>query len=175
MTTPAALPGLLADLRARLHAAGVPAEPLARLIPARRVLLIQRPETLQEIGRAWPLGLLLLPEVPDAAGPLLHAEGTLTRARPPERVGYVAESARERDALRWTASRAGFATGQSVHVDPLPLDLEALAQGAAAEAGPILLAQDGSLRIRWARAASPQDLGAYLRERTDLLLERAGR
>lgn len=172
MTTAAELPGLLEGLRQRLLAREVRTEALARYVPSRRRLLIQRQPTMQEIGRAWPLGLLLLPEAPAPGGPLLYAEGTVTRARPEARVGYVAESARERDALRWAAARGGFAPGESVHVDPAPIELALLESGDLHEAGPLVIDADGTLRIRWARGAQSQELPAYLRERTDLLLER---
>lgn len=155
MTTAAELPALLEGVRARLAAAGARQVELAESVPERRVLGFRRRPTLRKAGRGWLLGALILRE----DGALLDA-GTPTRAKREARVGYSAESARERDALRHMAERAGFAEGAAVHVDPRP-----------AEAGPLVAGGAGELLVRWSRSPgiAPVPLSAYLEERAELL------
>lgn len=165
MTTPAELPALLEELRARLSAADARLEALAEWVPERKVLgLIRRGPTLRRAGEAWPLGVLLL-----ARDGRLFGLGTATRARPASRVGYVAESARKRDELRMLAAKAGFTAGEALHIDPVPVEASALAAGSPS--GPVLPGPDGVLLVRWSPAGGvdPRDLAAYLAERAELL------
>lgn len=165
MTTAAELPALLEELRARLSAAAARREALAAWVPERKMLgVIRRGPTLRRAGEAWPLGVLLL----STDGRLLGL-GTATRARPASRVGYVAESARERDELRMLAAKAGFEPGEALHIDPVPLEVAALAAGSPS--GPVLPGPDGMLLVRWSPAGGvePRDLAGYLAERVELL------
>lgn len=167
MTTAAELPALLAELRGALEATGARTEALAEFVPERRTLGFRRRPTLRAIGRAWPLGVLLL-----GVDGALFAGGTPTRSKPEARVGYTAESARERDALRHTAARAGFATGEPVRVDPTALDAAALAALPPGGAlGPVLADERGALLVRWSPAAgiAARPVESYLREEAGLL------
>jgi hypothetical protein len=150
---------------AELAAAGARDEALARFVPGRRVLLVDRPARMQPLGRVWRLGVVLL--APDGS---LLATGGVTRAVEPGHPGHVAASVEERREHRAAAFRGPFARGETVHYDalPIPLDAETLRAGQ----GPLLL-RDGEVLVRWSAslgddAAAP--FGPYLRERVDLLL-----
>lgn len=160
MTRADELPDLLARLRARLEAGGAQRVQLAELVPERRILGFRRRPTLRKAGEGWLLGVLIL----SADGMLLDA-GTPTRAKTEARVGYVAESARERDALRHMAARAGYRDGERVHIGAARIDPAALAAD-----GPVSLDAEGRLVVRWSPqpgiAARP--IAAYLDERVEL-------
>ncbi|HEY0375013.1 MAG TPA: hypothetical protein VGC94_09470 [Amnibacterium sp.] len=150
---------------AELGAAGAHDEALARFVPGRRVLLVDRPARMQPLGRVWRLGVLLL--APDGS---LLATGGITRAVEPGHPGHVAASVEDRREHRAAAFRGPFARGETVHYDaePLPLDAATLRTGP----GPLLL-RDGQVLVRWSAslgddAAAPFE--PYLRERVDLLL-----
>lgn len=167
----------VARVAAQLREGRVRTEAIARWRPAGRILgILPRPERLRHAGEAWRLGVLLV-----TPGAELYALGTLVRSHRPERVGYAAESARERDALRHAAFEAGFPEGSTVHIEPTPVDLDAVASErtsrllrtvGADRAGPLLRGPDG-IRVRWApqaTAASARSLPEYLAEHADLLL-----
>ena len=150
---------------AELAAARARDEALAAFVPARRVLLLDRPARMRPLGRVWRLGVVLV--APDGA---LLATGGITRAVEPGHPGHVAVSVEDRREHRAAAFRGPFAPGETVNYDalPIPLTAEALRSGA----GPLLL-RDGQVRVRWSAslgddAAAP--FAPYLRERVDLLL-----
>ena len=152
---------------ARLDKARVRPEATAEFVPAKRILFIERNARLRRTGAAWNLGAVLI-ETETLA---LLTPGTVTRSKKERRVGYVAESARERDALRWAAARGGFAEGEVVHVDPERLDIDALTAGQCARSGPLVLNDRGEIAIEWARESAPRPLAGYLEERATLLTE----
>lgn len=156
------------DVRDQLHRASVPRQPLAELIPAHRRLLIPRPARMRRIGEVWSLGVFLLDEQAR-----LYVAGATTRARRPVRVGYAAESARERDEVRIAAHRGGFPDGQVVHYDATRIDLREFDR----DAGPLRL-DDGQAVVRWAPLVSLgncRPFAEYVRERVELLLEQRER
>ena len=97
----------------------------------------------------------------------LWAPGVVVVARPADRRGYPAESARRRGELAAAAERGGFAPGEAVHLPARRLDPAAIESGA--DADPIGL-DAGRAVVRWTRGAPPMPLAAYLDERIGLLL-----
>lgn len=147
-------------IRARL--AGLPTELIGDFRPAKKVLGIPRAARIVPVGEAWHLGALLVTS--DA----VLATGDITRSREPSRRGYSAQSARERDELRFTAYRGGVPDGRAVHYNWTPLDLDELSS--TGSAGPLSV-RDGELMIRWSKAGSFAPVQAYLDERIALLAE----
>jgi hypothetical protein len=150
---------------AELAAAGARDEALAEYVPARRVLLVDRPARMLPVGRVWRLGVLLL--APDGS---LLATGGITRAVEPGHPGHVAASVEDRREHRAAAFRGPFARGETVNYDAVPIRLDAAALREAP--GPLLL-RDGQVLVRWSAslgddAAAP--FAPYLTERADLLL-----
>ncbi|WP_247631172.1 glutaminase [Microbacterium croceum] len=124
-----------------------------------------RGRRIVRVGAAWHLGVLLLTET--------HALATaeVLRAADPGRRGYTAESARERAVRREEALRGGFAEGEVVHVGWSIIDVDAVDAGGSS--GPLALI-DGVPQVRWSAAGGHMPLGAYLRERVELLRGSAG-
>ena len=145
--------------RRALEAAGIAPAPLVQSVPEHRWLgLVPRAARVRRVGEAWRLGVLLL----TIDGTLLGGAET-ARAKRPARVGYVAESARARDAVRHALFRGGVPEGQAAHLDARPLDECDEVAG-----------RDGALVVRWAPGAplaSAIPLDAYLAERVRLLVE----
>ena len=161
----AAVRDLTRRTAARLAAAGARDEALAEFVPARRVLLLDRPARMQPLGRVWRLGVVLL--APDGS---LRATGGITRAVEPGHPGHMAVSVEDRREHRAAAFRGPFARGETVNHDavPIPLEVEALRTAR----GPLLL-RDGQVLVRWSAslgddAATP--FVPYLTERVELLL-----
>jgi len=154
----ASLDALLEAARARLRA--VPAVRVGRLVEPRRLAALRSPRIVPE-GEAWPLGVILL------GRDRLWATGEVVVARPADRRGYPAESARRRGELAAAAERGGFAPGEAVHLPARRLDPAAIESGA--DADPIGL-DAGRAVVRWTRGAPPMPLAAYLDERIGLLL-----
>lgn len=149
---------MLEATRSRL--AGVPKEGLGELQTDRRILGIPRAPRIVRVGEAWHLGVLLLTD----AG--LCATGDILRARAEVRRGFAAEAQRRRAELAAAARRGGFAEGEVVHLGWTPVDLSALAEGAAS--GPLAV-RDGVPVVRWSAAGGYMPLAAYLDERVELL------
>lgn len=149
---------LLRRTVAELEARSVPDEALATLRQRR----FGRPKLVPS-GRAWRLGVLLL----DRDGHL-YSTATVTRAVEPLRgvTNRSAEAESRRD-LRRVAARGRFAEGEAVNVDATPLDLsdEALARGS----GPLQLAPDGTVLVRWNARDDTRPLADYLADRLSLL------
>ena len=153
---------LVADATRRLTDAGARDEALARFVPARRVLLIQRAPTMEPLGRVWRLGVLLL-----GSEGMLYAVGRGTRAVPPTHPNFQSISAEERRGYRAAAVRARYPEGETVNFDarPLPLDGE--------DVDDPLVLTDAGLFVRWTHTASvsPVPFASYVEERVRLLLE----
>lgn len=147
---------------ARECLAGAPRAALGELVVPRRFAGLGRSPRIEPRGHAWHLGALLIGDDD------VYATGTVIRAREEVRRGYTAESQHERAALAAAAWRGGFPEGAVVHIDWQPVDLAALAHGAAS--GPLAV-RDGVPVIRWSASADPRSLDAYLAERVTLLLE----
>lgn len=160
----AALATLVEDVRARL--AGSPSERLGVTRAARRVLGIPRAERIVPGDAVWHLGAVLVRcDGPAAEG--LLATGEILRAREEVRRGFTAESQRARAARAAAARRGGFAEGETAHVDAVPIDPGALVASGAS--GPVGVAPDGALLLRWSRTGAAVPLRPYLDERIDLL------
>lgn len=155
---------LLLDARAKLE--GVPGAAVGRLVEPRGLLAAVRSPRIVRIGEAWPLGVLLLET--GGAG-RLWATGEVVRARPEDRRGYPAESARRRGELAAAASRGGFADGIAVQLPALEIDLAVISDPAPG-AGPLAVI-DGVAMVRWSPAAPLTPLAPYLDERIRLLLD----
>lgn len=161
----AAARDLVRRTAAQLAAAGARDEALAEFVPARRMLLLDRPARMQPIGRVWRLGVVLL-----ASDGSLRATGGITRAVEPGHPGHMAVSVEDRREHRAAAFRGPFARGETVNYDAVPIRLEpaALQEGP----GPLLL-RDGQVLVRWS-VSLPDDAAApfapYLTERVELLL-----
>jgi len=155
--------GVLAEAVARLQAAGVPDEPLAEFVPARRVLGVTRRSRLVPLGRVWRLGVFLLDH--EAR---LYAAGATTRAVPPGHPQYVAASQEQRREYRAAAYRGHFAPGETVNHSARPLELAAATLREAT--GPLLL-DDGRALVRWSpglAGTSAVPFRPYLEERVEL-------
>ncbi|KHL00122.1 hypothetical protein LK09_01470 [Microbacterium mangrovi] len=152
------------DVRREL--AGYPRQRLGATRPARRILGVLRSERIVPAGDVWHLGAILVRcDGPAAEG--LLATGEILRARAEVRRGFAAESQRARAARAAAARRGGFAEGETVHVDAVPIDAARLAAEGAS--GPVGVAADGSLTVRWRRTGAAVPLRPYLTERIDLL------
>jgi hypothetical protein len=163
-TPQAAIAAIVEDVRRELT--GYPSERLGTTRPARRVLGVPRAERIVPAGEAWHLGAILVRcDGPAAEG--LLATGEILRARAEVRRGFTAESQRARAARAAAARRGGFAEGETVHVDPAPIDAARLAAGGAS--GPVSVGADGALRLQWSRTGATVPLRPYLTERIDLL------
>ncbi|TPW75812.1 hypothetical protein [Schumannella soli] len=145
----------------RLAAAGARTELRAEIVEPRRVLGVRRAPQLQERGRVWRLGALLLDE---HGG--LFATGASVRAADPKHSALQSSVAHDRREVKVLARAAGIPDGETVDLDALPLHLDELAPGAAQ--GPLVLADDG-VRVVWAPGAAAVPLAAYLEERVELL------
>ena len=150
---------LLQDARARL--ADVPRVPLGRIADPPRLLSAFVGTRIVPDGSVWPLGVLLL-GVDRRGVDGLWATGEVVRARPEDRRGYPAESARRRGELAAAASRGGFADGVAVQLPSLRIDEQD-------PAGPLGIV-DGVISVRWSPAAPLTPLAPYLDERIRLLL-----
>lgn len=150
-----------------LASAGVPSEALAEYVPARRKLLVTRKPTMQPLGRVWRIGTLLLAE--DGR---LFAHGRSTRAAERGRPGYQSLSREERREIAAAALRGGFAEGEPVNFEAVPL-------GFAPDPGPAdddpalpIGYADGDFRVRW-RAGAPLEgappLATFFTDRLPLL------
>ncbi|BDZ64299.1 hypothetical protein [Agromyces mangrovi Wang et al. 2018] len=157
--------GALVAAREALVAADARDEALAVFEPSRRVLGIARKPKMRPIGRVWRLGVLLI-----GTDGTLHATGEVTRATPPGRATFQANSAEVRRVYRAAAFEGPFARDETVnfHTRELALDASTL----AASDGPLLL-RDGELLVRWNPsfddAVIPFD--RYLADRLELLLD----
>ena len=164
-SAPAPDPALRATLEravARLEAAGARDEALAVYVEARKVLGLPRPAVLRPVARGWRLGALLL-----GRDGTLYATGSIIRAGEGGVRNYQSQSAEDRRDLRAAALRGKFAPGETVNHGWTQLDL-------ADPADPLVLAPDGTVRVRWNRAlgdGATRDLAAYLDERVRLLVE----
>lgn len=168
--------------RVELRAAGAGSEVLARWQRRRRALGLLGAETaLRPLGRAWRLGVLLLPTDPDGAAGPLAAGGTTTRAIDDGPRGYTADSARARGELRVAARRGGAPEGATVALDWVSVPLgpglgpDGVEQQDGPSLGPVLLRR-GELLVRWAGlGAPPAPFEGYLAEHLGLALEAARR
>ena len=180
---------LLLDARARL--AGIPQVPMGRLAHPPRLLSAFVGTRIVPDGSAWALGVLLL-GVDRRGVDGVWATGEVVRARPEDRRGYTAESARRRGELAAAASRGGFADGVAVQLpamrldvagvgadglDPAGLDVAGPASAGAASAeltsdpaSPLAII-DGVPMVRWSASAPMMPLAPYLDERIRLLLD----
>lgn len=157
---------LLQDARSRLASAPVVA--VGRLVEPRGLLAAVRAPRIVPIADAWSLGVLLLEA---GAAERLWGTGEVVRARPEDRRGYTAESARRRGELAAAASRGGFADGVAVQLPALEIEVAALGASSDAEAlGPLAIV-DGVPMVRWSPAAPLTPLAPYLDERIRLLLD----
>lgn len=149
------LADLLAQTVAELDRRRVPDEALARLRNPR----FGR-QRLVATGRAWRLGVLLL----DRDG-RLYSTATVTRAIEPLRgVTNRSAEADARRGLRHLAARSGFPEGETINVDPVPIDVEELA-------APLLTVGD-VVMIRWNSGDGVLPLEDYLADRLALLGDR---
>ena len=157
----------LLDAAARLSEAGARTEALAEYVPARRVLLIPRPERMLRVGTVWRLGVVLL-AVGAGDEPVLYATGSITRAHEPGRTTYIAASAERRRQLRVAAYRGRFGPEETVNFDAPPIAVDESLVGAS---GPLTV-HAGTAYVRWS-ATDRNALVAfddYLAERVDLLV-----
>lgn len=145
---------------ARARLAGAPREHLGDLVVPRRILGVARAPRIVPAATAWHLGVLL---IDDEA---VYATGDIVRARQEAPRGFTAESQRERAALAGAAARGGFPDGVAVHVGWSPIDLAAVAAGAAS--GPLALV-DGVPSVRWSSSGGYMPLERYLDDRIALL------
>lgn len=158
---------LLGRVARRLSEADARDEALAEHVAPRKVLGFTRAEVLRPAARAWRLGALLLG--PDTT---LYATGTIVRAREAGVRNYQSQSAEERRDLRAAALRGKFATGETVNHGWRVLDVSG--PGLRAGDGPVFLAQDGTVRVRWSVTLGDdraREIGAYLDERAGLLVD----
>jgi len=158
---------------ARLSAANARTESLAELRTPRRIGPVRRASKLVPVAEVWRLGVLLLSAGLEGTGPddtgRLFATGAVTQARDPRHPNFTSVSGEERREVREAARRAGFAAGQVVNFDALPLPLD----GTLGSVGPLVL-RDGQLFVSWDATRAPASLtafAAYLVERVELLAD----
>lgn len=158
----------------RLVAAGARDEALAEYVAPRKVLGLTRPAVLRPVARAWRLGALML-----GRDGTLYSTGAIVRAGEAGVRNHQSQSAEDRRDLRAAALRGKFAPGESVNHGWAVVDLTALAASDPAAssdpaAGPVFLAADGSVRVRWNAAlgdGASRELTAYVDERVGLLVD----
>ena len=152
----------------RLTAAHARTETLAELHTPRRIGPLRRAPKFVPVAEVWRLGVLLLAADPGGDG-RLFATGSVTRAREPRHPNFTSVSGEERREVREAARRAGFATGQTVDYDALPLPLD----DTLGTTGPLVL-RDDEVFVSWNASRSPDSLvpfAAYLAERVELLAD----
>jgi hypothetical protein len=152
----------------RLTASHARTETLAELRTPRRFGPVRRAPKFVPVAEVWRLGVLLLAADPDGGG-RLFATGSVTRAREPRHPNFTSVSGEERREVREAARRAGFATGETVDYDAVPLPLD----DTLGTIGPLVL-RDGELFVSWNASRSPDSLvpfAAYLAERVELLAD----
>lgn len=155
-----------------LQQALIQPEALAEYIPAgKRLLVLPKPATMRPLAEVWRLGSLLL-----GTDHSLWAAGPSTRAAERGRVGYQSLSREERRDVAAAALRGGYALGQTVNFDAVPIQLN---EASLQELDPALPLgfSNRELRVRW-RVGAPLDgaptLANYFKERAALLIEREG-
>jgi hypothetical protein len=167
VTHPDQVRALLAVAVQRLERCGAADEALADFVRRRRLLGIERSPVMQPVGRAWPLGVLLLGR--DGA---LFATGKITRAVPAGYPGYQSPGLEVRRGYRAAAHAGKFVEGDTVNFDTTRIELDEL----DAASSPLFLDEQGGVRVRW----NPTNLGqsraldAYLDDRVGLLVDAAG-
>ncbi|MEJ6488338.1 hypothetical protein PQI23_01200 [Leucobacter sp. USCH14] len=156
---------------ARLTASAVAREYLAEYVPPRRRFLRMKPAAMRPMGEAWRIGALLL----TASGELFEL-GHATRAAERGRPGYQSVSREERREIAASALRGGYAVGDAVNYDavPVPLDAASPATRAALSGDGAVGFEAGEVRVRW-RAGAPLSgapaLSTFLSERANLLID----
>ena len=156
----------IAEAIERLTAAGARTETLVELRTPRRIGPIVRAPKFTTIGEVWRLGVLLLAADPGAGG-RLYTTGTVTRARDPRHPNFTSVSGEERREVREAARRAGFAAGQTIDYDAVPLPFDET----LGSVGPLVV-HDGALFVSWNASRTPDSLvpfASYLAERVELL------
>jgi hypothetical protein len=164
VTSPAALPELLASTVASLTSAGVHDEALGVFKPSRGIAMFRTADAFAPAGRAWRLGVLLLDR-----SARLYSVGEVTRAVQPGRAA-VNRSAlgEERRAYRAAASRSAFAAGEAINFgySPVALDAAALAAGS----GPLFVHDGRVFVVVDPASGGAADLDSYLAERVAVLM-----
>lgn len=160
------------ETAACLRQAAIQPEALAEYVPAgKRLLVLPKPATMRPLAEVWRLGSLLL-----GVDHSLWAAGPSTRAAERGRVGYQSLSREERRDIAAAALRGGYAIGQPVNFDAVPIHLDEASLEKLDAALPIGFS-NGELRVRW-RAGAPLDgapsLANYFKERAALLIGREG-
>jgi hypothetical protein len=156
----------IAEAVRRLTDVGARTETLAELRIPRRIGPLARAPRFVTTGEVWRLGVLLLAADPSGGG-RLFATGAVTRAREPRHPNFTSVSGEERREVREAARRAGFAAGQTVVYDALPLPFDE----SLGSVGPLVV-HDGALFVSWNGSRSAESLipfASYLAERVDLL------
>lgn len=152
----------------RLTAADARTETLAELHVPRRIGPVRRAPKFVPLTEVWRLGVLLLAPDPRGGG-LLFATGSVTRAGEPRHPNFTSVSGEERREVREAARRAGFAAGQTVDYDAVPLPFD----DTFGTIGPVVL-RNGEVFVSWNASRSPDSLtpfAAYLAERVELLAD----
>ncbi|MGO4691650.1 hypothetical protein [Glaciibacter sp. 2TAF33] len=146
----------------QLRAAGARDEALARFVPSRRILFVEKRPAMHPLGRVWRLGVFLLG--PDGT---LYQTGSITRASDPKYRGFQSVSAEVRREHRAAAFRGPFARDETVNFDATVIRLEAGSLGAA---GPLHL-DGGRALVRWSAGSDATvEFEPYLTERVNLLV-----
>jgi hypothetical protein len=154
---------LLLATAAELDALGLPDEALGVRKEGRGLGRFRSAASIQPVGRAWRLGVLLL----DRDGNLA-ATGTITRAVAPTRSQNLSGQVEARKADRAAASRGGFVEGDAVNVDYREVKQDAATLEAATDL--ISVSPDGTLMVRWGTVGSDRrPLADYLRDRIAML------
>lgn len=160
---PTRLRALLRDTAASLEAAGISDEALGVRREGRGVGRFRGASSMQPVGRAWRLGVLLIDRDGNLAG-----TGTITRAVEPTRSQGLSGQVESRKADRAAASRGAFTPGEVVNVDYLEVAQDAASL--AAGTGLISVDASGTLLVRWGTTdAERRPLADYLRDRIAML------
>lgn len=157
---------------------------------ARRVLGLWRTPRLVTQAWVWRLGAVLVeapgpvasphppthPTLsPDSASAVgrLWLTGEVIRVGAPRAQGYVSELSRRRADLGELARRSGIAAGETLNLDPVPVEVSGDPTRIAQASDGVLSPGHLGWQILWAPGAS-MEFERYLREHTELLLHPPG-
>jgi hypothetical protein len=151
---------ILAAAVERLDAGGARDEFLVELIQP-RWLGVKLGARLDTVDRVWRLGVVLL-----SRSGALYATGTTLRVTEPRHPNAQSRLAEDRREIRALALKSGIPGGETINLDALDIQLDALTETSRPVAR-----RDGELFVAWAPGSDLTPLGPYLDERVALLVD----
>jgi hypothetical protein len=151
---------LLAGAVERLTAAGARDELLVDLVRP-RWLGVRLAPRLDTVERVWRLGVLLL-----GRSGRLYATGTTLRVSEPRHPNAQSRLAEDRRELRAIALRSGIPGGETINLDAVDIQPDALGPGTRPVAK-----TDAGYMVAWAAGSGLTPLTTYLDDRIALLVD----